>query len=313
MKIERPMRKRRTQFGEVPERPRRVVDGEERGEKLHKVLALAGIGSRRAMEEEIAAGNVMVNGEVATLGMRVGHEDRVTLGGRPVKLNFSDDVPRILIYHKPEGEIVTRDDPEERDTVFEKLPRLKGEKWIAVGRLDISTSGLLIFTTNGDLANRLMHPRFEVEREYAVRVMGQLSEEQAQRLVTGVELEDGPAKIETLDDRGGEGSNHWYGVVLREGRNREVRRLFEAVGLTVSRLLRVRYGILNMPSYLKRGQTLELGPAEVERILSWVGMTGENESENFLRSNHPFNRRARPDRSGSGEIQSRRRSPYRAR
>jgi 23S rRNA pseudouridine2605 synthase len=311
MKIERPMRKRRTQFGEVPERPRRVVDSEQRGEKLHKVLALAGLGSRRAMEEEIAAGKVTVNGEVATLGMRVNFDDKVAIGGRPVKMNFSEDVPRILIYHKPEGEIVSRDDPEERDTVFEKLPRLNGAKWIAVGRLDINSSGLLIFTTSGELANRLMHPRFEVEREYAVRVMGQLSEEQAQRLVTGVDLEDGPAKIETLDDRGGEGSNHWYGVVLREGRNREVRRLFEAIGLTVSRLLRVRYGILNMPPYLKRGQVLELGPAEVEKVLNWVGMNGENET--WLRSNHPFNRRARPDRAAQGETQNRRRSPYRAR
>ena len=304
------MRKRRTQFGEVPERPRRVVDGEQRGEKLHKVLALAGAGSRRAMEEEIAAGNVTVNGAVATVGMRVTFDDKVAISGRPVKMNFSEDVPRILIYHKPEGEIVSRDDPEERDTAFEKLPRLNGAKWIAVGRLDINSSGLLIFTTSGELANRLMHPRFEVEREYAVRVMGQLSEEQAQRLVTGVDLEDGPAKIETLDDRGGEGSNHWYGVVLREGRNREVRRLFEAIGLTVSRLLRVRYGILNMPSYLKRGQTLELGPMEVEKILNWVGMNGENET--WLRSNHPFNRRARPDRGAQAETQNRRRSPYRA-
>lgn len=311
MKIERPMRRRRTQFGEVAERPRRVVDGQQPGEKLHKMLALAGLGSRRAMEEEIAKGNVTVNGEVATLGMRVTLEDRVGLNGRVVNLSAAADAPRILLYHKPEGEIVSRDDPEDRADVFGKLPRLKGAKWIAVGRLDINSSGLLIFTTSGELANRLMHPRFEVEREYAVRVMGQLSEEQAQRLVTGVELEDGPAKIDTLDDRGGEGANHWYGVVLREGRNREVRRLFDSVGLTVSRLMRVRYGIVNMPSFLKRGQLLELGPSELEKVLTWVGMTGDNES--FLRSNHPFNRRPKPANSAPGETQTRRRSPYRAR
>ena len=311
MKLERPMRRRRTQFGEVAERPRRVVDGQQPGEKLHKMLALAGLGSRRNMEEEITNGNVTVNGEVATLGMRVTLEDRVTFNGRIVNLTAAADAPRILLYHKPEGEIVSLDDPEGRASVFEKLPRLKGAKWISVGRLDINSSGLLIFTTSGELANRLMHPRFEVEREYAVRVMGQLSEEQAQRLVTGVELEDGPAKIETLDDRGGEGSNHWYGVVLREGRNREVRRLFDSVGLTVSRLMRVRYGIINMPSFLKRGQLLELGPSELDKVLTWVGITGANES--FLRAHHPFNRRPRPERHAQEETQNRRRSPYRAR
>jgi 23S rRNA pseudouridine2605 synthase len=180
----------------------------------------------------------------------------------------------VLLYHKPTGELVTRDDPEDRPTVFDDLPAIRDGKWIAVGRLDYNTEGLLLFTNSGELANRLMHPRYEVEREYAVRVMGRLSDEQTRALVTGVDLEDGPAKVEKLEDGGGEedSANHWYNVSIREGRNREVRRLFEALGLTVSRLIRTRYGRVSMPSALKRGDVVEMEPQEVNALLKSVGL-----------------------------------------
>ena len=179
-------------------------------------------------------------------------------------------LPRVLLYHKPEGEIVTQSDPEGRATVFERLPTLRGAKWLAVGRLDYNTSGLLIFTTSGDLANRMMHPRFEVEREYAVRLVGVLNANQLQRLTTGIPLSDGPAKCESIKDEGGEGTNHWYRIVLKEGRNRVVRRMFEALGLTVSRLMRVRFGVVSLPSRLKRGQTSALSSTEVKGLLAWL-------------------------------------------
>lgn len=245
------------------------------GERLQKVLAQAGIGSRREMEEWISAGRVTVNGTVATLGVRVTGGDRVQVDGRQVRLQLQAEqtMPRILIYHKQEGEIVSRDDPKERATVFDALPKLRGQKWIAIGRLDFNTSGLLIFTTSGELANRLMHPRFEVEREYAVRVQGEMTQEQM-RLMTkeGVELEDGLVRFEQLSDEGGEGYNHWYRLVLKEGRNRVVRRTFEALGLPVSRLMRVRFGMINLPPRIKRGMMAELGEGEVRAILEWVGL-----------------------------------------
>ena len=219
------------------------------------------------MEQWIIAGRVRVNGELAGIGTRVGAGDRLEVDGRPVRLR-RDTAARVLLYHKPTGEIVSRDDPEARPAVFDKLPRLRGAKWIAVGRLDFNTSGLLIFTTSGELANRLMHPRHRIEREYAVRLLGQLGEEQMQALRTGVQLADGPAHLDSIEDAGGQGSNHWYNVVLSEGRNREVRRLFEALHLTVSRLMRVRFGPISLPSHLKRGQTLELDQAEVARLLA---------------------------------------------
>ena len=179
----------------------------------------------------------------------------------------------MLLYHKQEGEIVSRDDPSGRTSVFDRLPKLRGQKWIAIGRLDFNTSGLLIFTTSGDLANRLMHPRFEVEREYAVRVRGSMTEQQMrQMLKEGVTLEDGAVRFEKLVDEGGEGYNHWYRLVLKEGRNRLVRRTFEALGLPVSRLMRVRFGIVNLPPRLKRGMMAELGPGEINAILDWTGM-----------------------------------------
>ncbi|HLP97309.1 MAG TPA: pseudouridine synthase [Sideroxyarcus sp.] len=245
------------------------------GERLQKVLAQAGIGSRREMEEWISAGRVTVNGVVATLGERVSEGDRVQVDGRAVRLQLQAEqaMPRVLLYHKQEGEIVSRDDPDERASVFDSLPKLRGQKWIAIGRLDFNTSGLLIFTTSGELANRLMHPRFEVEREYAVRVQGEMTPEQMKQMTgKGVELEDGVVKFAKLSDEGGEGFNHWYRIVIKEGRNREVRRTFEALGLPVSRLMRVRFGIINLPPRIKRGMMAELGEAEVGKILEWVGL-----------------------------------------
>ncbi len=250
----------------------------EQGEKLQKVLAQAGVGSRREMEEWIAAGRVTVNGEPATVGMRVFEGDLLRTDKRTVhvKAQADKEPPRVLLYHKQEGEIVSRDDPENRTNVFEKLPTLRGMKWIAIGRLDFNTSGLLVFTTSGELANRLMHPRFEVEREYAVRVQGQMTPEQMRQMTKeGIALEDGNVIFEKLTDEGGEGFNHWYRLVLKEGRNRVVRRTFEALGLTVSRLMRVRFGIINLPPSIKRGKMAELGTGEVQMILDWVGIPSQ--------------------------------------
>jgi len=244
----------------------------EATQRLHKLLALAGLGSRRDMEKLIESGRVTVNGQIAQLGVGVSPQDLVRVDSRPVRLSFEPELPQILIYHKPEGEIVSADDPEGRASVFDKLPRVKGAKWIAIGRLDINTSGLLIFTTSGELANHFMHPRYEVEREYAVRVFGELTEGQLLQLTQGIELEDGPAAFDVINPQGGEGANHWYQVILREGRNREVRRLFEAFQLPVSRLMRVRFGPVNLPPRVKRGQMLKLEPKEVLGILEWAGL-----------------------------------------
>ena len=244
-------------------------------QKLHKMLAHSGLGSRRAMEEAILSGRVMVNGKRAEVGMRVGPEDMIRFEGRIVKLKFTSRLPRVMLYHKPEGEIVSRDDPEKRTTVFEKLPRMRSAKWISIGRLDFNTSGLLIFTTSGELANRLTHPGFEVEREYSVRILGRVTPDQAKLLTSGIELEDGPAKFEVMSDEGGEGANHWYRVILKEGRNRVVRRLFEALGLTVSRLIRTRFGPLILPSRVKRGMLLELEEHEVAALMKWAGLEVE--------------------------------------
>jgi len=220
----------------------------------------------------ILAGRITVNREPADVGQKVGPGDEVRINGELVKVRFSEPRPRILMYHKPSGEIVTRDDPEGRPTVFEQLPNIGTGKWIAIGRLDFNTEGLLLFTNSGELANKMMHPRYEVEREYAVRVVGTLTPEQEKALLTGIELEDGPARVEALEDRGGEGTNHWYHIVLKEGRNREVRRLIEALGLTVSRLIRTRYGTVAMPPRVKRGQMQELTPEEVGVVLTAAGM-----------------------------------------
>ncbi len=219
------------------------------------------------MEQLIAAGRITVNGRPASLGQRVGPEDRVARDGRPIRLAFGASAPRMLLYHKPAGELVTERDPEGRPTVFDRLPRIRGGHWIAIGRLDFNTGGLLLFTDSGELANRLMHPRHEVEREYAVRVRGELSETQLERLARGVQLDDGLARFDAIEPRGGQGSNRWYEVILREGRNREVRRMFQALGITVSRLMRVRFGPFTLPPRLKRGQWRELEVAEVRVLI----------------------------------------------
>jgi 23S rRNA pseudouridine2605 synthase len=240
--------------------------------KLHKVLADAGIGSRREMEELILAGRVSVNGTPAHIGQRITHSDQVKVNGKPIRVRVAPPPVRVLAYHKPAGEIVTKSDPQQRVTVFKKLPPAKVGRWITVGRLDVSTEGLLLFTTSGDLANRLMHPRSEVEREYAVRVFGEFTQETLQPLLEGVMLSDGSAKFERIESAGGEGANRWLRVVIREGRNREVRRMFEAVGLTVSRLIRIRYGLVALPPSLKRGQSADLGPELVEQLMASVGL-----------------------------------------
>lgn len=234
---------------------------------MHKALADAGHGSRREIEDWIAAGRVSVNGTPAHVGQRVGPSDRIRLNGKLVQLRLQPKLPRVLMYHKPEGEIVSRDDPAGRPSVFGKLPRLRNGRWVAIGRLDFNTCGLLLFTNDGRLANRMMHPRYGIEREYAVRILGEVSSEMMERLRNGVELEDGLATFNHVSEGGGEGANRWYRVSLAEGRNREVRRMFEAVGLTVSRLMRVRYGPVHLPPRLKRGQCVDLSTTEVQALL----------------------------------------------
>lgn len=250
-----------------------IADGGGKTERLHKVLAQAGIGSRRDMEDWIISGRVSVNGQPAHIGQVVAQGDRVKVNGKLINLRFeSDRLPRVLMYHKQEGEIVSRSDPEGRPSVFAALPKIRGGRWINVGRLDFNTSGLLLFTTSGEMANRLMHPRYQIMREYAVRVLGELSEDARHQLLDGVQLEDGEARFNLLEDAGGEGANHWFRVTLSEGKNREVRRMFEAVGVTVSRLMRVRYGPLMLPPGLKRGRVQELNEAQVTGLLEAVGM-----------------------------------------
>ena len=275
MKVKRPLRpatKKRPPAEHAP-RQKPVTARDEPPSatfKLQKLLAQKGLGSRREMEELIATGAVSVNDRTATLGDRAGPGDVIRIGRRVIRVHAEADLPKVLLYHKPEGEIVSRHDPEGRPSVFDKLPHLRSSKWTAIGRLDFNTSGLLIFTNDGTLANRLMHPRFEMEREYAVRILGELTEEQMQQLTTGVTLDDGEAAFTYLADQGGEGSNHWYRVILKEGKNREVRRMFEAIGLTVSRLMRVRFGPVNLPPRIKRGQWLELDEKETRRLLSLI-------------------------------------------
>ncbi len=242
-------------------------------EKLQKVLARAGIGSRRAIEEMIKEGKIKVNGRTATLGDRITQADKVNVDGQPVSQDRLIQQPcRVLLYHKQLGEVCTRHDPEKRPTIFKGLPKLPKGNWIAVGRLDINTSGLMLLTTDGELANRLMHPSSEIEREYACRCFGEVNEEIAQRLLQGVMLEDGMAKFEKIMDSGGEGANHWYHVVLSEGRNREVRRLWESQGVSVNRLVRVRYGDIWLDRGLRPGKTQELDEKAVNHIRGWVGL-----------------------------------------
>jgi 23S rRNA pseudouridine2605 synthase len=243
------------------------------GERLQKVLANAGLGSRREIEGWIAEGRVKVDGKIARLGDRVNTDAQISIDDRPVSARRISGVERhVVMYNKPEGEVVSRHDPEGRPTVFRRLPRLQSGRWIAVGRLDVNSAGLLLFTTDGELANRLMHPRHVVEREYAVRVHGEVTEDMVRQLVNGVELEDGPARFEEVVESGGEGSNRWFHLVIMEGRKREVRRLWEAVGVTVSRLKRVRYGPVILDSSVKAGQWRSLDKDERKALLEAVGL-----------------------------------------
>ena len=241
------------------------------GEKLQKILAGAGLGSRREMERWIVDGRVMVNGVQATLGDRASLSDKISVNGRPVKLDaYASGIRRVIAYNKPEGEICSRVDKEGRPTVFDKLPKLKGERWIAIGRLDLNTSGLLLFTNDGEMASRLMHPSNTIEREYAVRVMGEVTQDKVRNLFDGVELEDGKARFTDIVDSGGTGINRWFHVCILEGRNREVRRLWESQALTVSRLKRVRFGSLIIPDGLRQGQFQEIGKNDIDELAELV-------------------------------------------
>lgn len=245
-------------------------------QRLQKVLATAGFGSRREIETWIDNGRLQINGRVASLGDKVKDTDLIKLDGKAVSLSAKKNKPiRVLIYNKPEGEICTVKDPEGRPTVFSKLPKLKGERWIAVGRLDINSMGLMLFTTDGQLAHRLMHPSYEIEREYAVRVYGNVSQSIRQELLKGIQLDDGIAKFNSIKDGGGEGTNHWYHVCLSEGRNREVRRLWQARDISVSRLIRVRYGPITMPRYLRIGHFGELTEKQMKPLLQVVNSASE--------------------------------------
>lgn len=252
--------------------------------KLHKVLADAGIGSRREMEELIVAGRVSVNGEPAHIGQRVAPNDQVRVNGKPIARPNAKKPPRVILYHKPAGEIVSHDDPGGRASVFARLPKLRTGKWLSVGRLDLNTEGLLIFTTSGDMANRIMHPRYGTEREYAVRVLGEMDEAQRKSLVEGIDLDDGKAAFGSFDYLGGDGSNRWYRVTLQEGRNREVRRMFEAVGVTVSRLIRTRFGDLVLPRSLRRGRWEELEASLVSALMVQLGLLRDDDEAGGRRS-----------------------------
>ncbi len=254
--------------------PKRVLAPQAETPKLHKVLAQAGLGSRLEMEQLIMEGRISVNNEPAHIGQRIQFGDQIKVNGKPIRFRIAPPPARVIAYHKPVGEVVTNDDPQNRPTVFRKLPKLPQGKWQSVGRLDLNTEGLLLFTSSGELANRLMHPRFGLEREYAVRVLGALSNEEKQRLLDGIELEDGRAQFGSIEDGGGEGANTWYRVTISEGRNREVRRLFEALGHAVSRLIRIRYGAMMLPRGLKRGAWMELDERDIRALMQAAGDHG---------------------------------------
>lgn len=242
-------------------------------EKIQKVLANAGLGSRRQIEEWIREGKIWVNGMVAKLGDRITLNDKVRINGRDIPLARSENKKtRVLLYHKPEGEICSRSDPENRPTVFDRLPLLRHSRWVSVGRLDFNTSGVLLLTNDGELANKLMHPSTEIEREYAVRIQGPVSSAMLTRLRKGIELEDGFAHFEEIKDIGGEGTNHWYQVLVKEGRNRFVRRLWESQGVKVSRLIRTRFADITLPRMLRRGKWMELEKEEINQLKKMVGL-----------------------------------------
>ena len=249
----------------LPEK--RVLQPQAETPKLHKVLAQAGMGSRLEMEKLILDGRILVNQEPAHVGQRIQIGDKIRVNGKPIHYRIEPPAARVIAYHKPVGEVVTRDDPQNRPTVFRKLPRLPHGKWQSVGRLDLNTEGLLLFTSSGELANQLMHPRFGLEREYAVRVLGALNKEEKERLLSGVQLDDGAASFGSIEDGGGEGANCWYRVTISEGRNREVRRLMESVGHAVSRLIRIRYGAMVLPKGLRRGAFMELGESDIRALV----------------------------------------------
>jgi len=272
-------------------------------EKLHKILARNGYGSRREMERWIEAGRLLINGKEARTADRIEVKDKISLDGKLVTLNFDDQQHRILIYNKPEGEICTRDDPDGRKDVFANLPKLQGSRWIIVGRLDINTSGLLFFTTDGELANALMHPSSEIDREYSVRILGDVDGQVLQNLEKGVELEDGFAKFDSIADVGGAGANHWYSVVLKEGRKREVRRLWESQGMKVSRLMRTRFGPISLTRGLRKGAFRDLDKAEAAVLYEAVGMKSKVTSR-------PLDRLDKKSPRSRGPQQRRRRSSH---
>ena len=251
--------------------PKRVLAPQAETPKLHKVLAQAGMGSRLEMEQLIMEGRITVNNEPAHIGQRIQFGDHVKVNGKPIRYRIDPPPPRVIAYHKPVGEVVTHDDPQNRPTVFRRLPKLHQGKWQSVGRLDLNTEGLLLFTSSGELANNLMHPRFGLEREYAVRVLGSVNKEEKQKLLEGVKLDDGMAQFASIEDGGGEGANCWYRVTISEGRNREVRRMFEAVGHAVSRLIRIRYGAMVLPRGLKRGACMELDDVDIRSLMRAAG------------------------------------------
>jgi len=277
-------------------------------EKLQKVLARAGLGSRRELEKWIADGRVSVNGTVATLGDRVGTEDTLRVDGRIIKVKPEEEiVQRVIMYHKPPGEVCSRNDPEGRATVFDNLPRLQGMRWVQVGRLDINTTGLLLFTTDGELAHRLMHPSNGFVREYAVRVRGGMTAEKRQAMLDGVLLEDGVSKFDSIEDAGGaeEGANHWYKVTLTGGKYREVRRLFQSQDLDVARLMRIRFGDLTLPPQLRQGRWMELEPEQIQALIGKVELKGKKYTGLYGRA------RLRHQRTGSKPPRKARRGPYR--
>jgi len=242
-------------------------------ERIQKALAQAGHGSRRQVEAWVQEGRILVNGKVATPGDHITEDDKVLLDGKQLRLKFKQELPRkVIIYHKPVGEICTRNDPEKRTTIYDNLPRLRGGRWVAVGRLDVNTSGLLLLTTDGALANKLMHPSSGMEREYAVRVLGEVDRDMLRRMREGVELDDGKASFDAIRDAGGQGANHWYHVIIKEGRKREVRRLWESQGVTVSRLIRVRFGDIPLPRGLPAGKFRDLEEASLNKLLRSVGL-----------------------------------------
>ena len=276
---------------------KRVLAPQTDSPKLHKVLAQAGMGSRLEMEKLILEGRISVNNEAAHVGQRVQYGDQIKVNGKPIHIRIDPPPARVIAYHKPAGEIVSHDDPQNRPSVFRKLPRLQNGKWQSVGRLDLNTEGLLLFTSSGELANQLMHPRFGLEREYAVRVLGALSKDEKQRLLDGVMLDDGAAQFGSIEDGGGEGSNCWYRVTISEGRNREVRRMMESVGHAVSRLIRIRYGAMVLPHGLRRGAWLELDEADIRALMRAAG-TSERPRATEARPAVRTNRNDRRPRTG---------------